>query len=210
MGDQASESVERFNPANGNQVEAVGVSATGIPCGIEVDEGNSDLYVRSENGTIWKYTKASGYSTHVLLAEGAGMFTVNANKGILYYVGPANGYLHGVSTANGELIEKVEALSSIIDHAGGEPGQRRHLRLSGNGSYVFELPVSQVPKATTEDPTANATVKGTVDADGAGAITECFFEWGTSNEYGEPTVPCSPAPPLRRERIGERGPAGDQ
>ena len=81
---------------------------------------------------------------------------------------------------------------------------------SGNGSYVFELPGSQVPKATTEDPIADSTVKGTVDADGAGAITECFFEWGTSTEYGEANLPCSPGPPLWRERIGDGGPAGDE
>ncbi len=197
VGDQAAESVVRFNPANGNQVGAVGVSATGIPCGIEVDEGNSDLYVRSEDGTIWKYTKASGYSTHVLLAENAGIFTVNANKGILYYVGPGepNTYLHGVSTANGEPIEKIEALSSISTLLEVNPVNDAIYAFSGNGSYVFELPVSQVPKVTTEDPTANSTVKGTVDADGAGEITECFFEWGTSPEYGETPVPCSPAPP---------------
>jgi hypothetical protein len=194
VGEKAAESVVRFNPANGNQVGAVGVSATGVPCGIEVDEGNSDLYVRSEDGTIWKYTKASGYSTHVLLAESAGQFTVNANKGILYYNGP-DGYLHGVSTANGEPIEKVEALSAISTLLEVNPINDAIYAFSGNGSYVFELPVSQVPKVTTEDPTANATVKGTVDADGAGAITECFFEWGTSPEYGETPVPCSPAPP---------------
>ena len=197
VGDKASESVERFNPANGNQVGTVGVSATGVPCGIEVDEGNSDLYVRSEDGTIWKYTKASGYSTHVLLAENAGhLHRSTRKKGSSTTSGPAtDSYLHGVSTANGEPIEKIEALSSISTLLEVNPVNDAIYAFSGNGSYVFELPVSQVPKVTTEDPTANTTVKGTVDADGAGAITECFFEWGTSPEYGETPVPCSPAPP---------------
>src|SRR5262249_17911486 len=77
----ASEAVEKYNPANGNLVETVGVSATGVPCEIELDENNSDLYVQTENGPIWKYTKASGYSTHVQLTEPTGSgtkFTVNA------------------------------------------------------------------------------------------------------------------------------------
>jgi hypothetical protein len=194
VGNQASESVERFNPANGNLVGAVGVSNTGIPCGIEVDEVSGDLYVHSEDGTIWKYTKASGYTTHVLLAENAGLFTVNATKGVLYYTAP-DGYIHAVSTADGEPIETIEALRFISTLLEVNPVNDVIYAFSGNGSYVFELPVSQVPRATTEDPIADSTVKGTVDADGAGAITECFFEWGTSSEYGEPTVPCSPAPP---------------
>ena len=198
VGNKATESVEKYNPQNGSLLETVGVSEVGIPCGIEVDENNDDLYVRVENGPIYKFTKASGYSSFQALTPGGtelgSKFAVNADKGILYYIHP-DGFIRAHSTATGELIEKVEALGSVSTMIGVNPVNDTIYAFSGGGSYVFEVPVSAVPKAITEDPVADSTMKGTVDADGAGAITECYFDWGTTAEYGETPIPCSPAPP---------------
>ncbi len=56
-----------------------------------------------------------------------------------------------------------------------------------------------VPKATTGETTAvsqtTATVTGHVDPDGAGTITECFFEFGPTTTYGN-QAPCIPGAPI--------------
>ncbi len=59
-----------------------------------------------------------------------------------------------------------------------------------------------VPKVTTEEPNSvaqsTATVTGHVDPDGAGTITECFFEFGPTTTYGNST-PCVPAAPINSQ-----------
>jgi hypothetical protein len=41
----------------------------------------------------------------------------------------------------------------------------------------------------------SATLKGTVELDGAGDTTACYFEWGTDYRYGN-TLPCNPGSPI--------------
>ena len=39
------------------------------------------------------------------------------------------------------------------------------------------------------------TLHGTVDLDGAGDATECYFQWGSFGNYGE-VAPCTPGSPI--------------
>lgn len=61
-------------------------------------------------------------------------------------------------------------------------------------------PTSQavVPTTSTERPQltpTEATLHGSVDLDGGGDATSCYFEWGNNFYYGQ-TVPCEPAAPI--------------
>lgn len=57
------------------------------------------------------------------------------------------------------------------------------------GSNVtFTTPDTVVTEAASGVSNSEATLNGTVDPDGL--LTECEFEWGLTNEYGE-TVPCA-------------------
>jgi hypothetical protein len=55
-----------------------------------------------------------------------------------------------------------------------------------------------VPTVRTEQPAlspSEATLRGTVDLDGAGNAADCYFQWGTQGNYGE-VAPCVPAAPI--------------
>jgi hypothetical protein len=55
-----------------------------------------------------------------------------------------------------------------------------------------------VPTVKTDLPSlepTSVTLKGSVDLDGGGDATSCFFEWGTTGAYGE-SSPCVPAGPI--------------
>jgi hypothetical protein len=194
-GNNGTESVEKFDPATGGQVGAIGVSETGVPCGIEFDENTDDLYVRTESGPIYKYTKASNYQNFVQLTPPTpfnSKFTVNAERGILYV---DMGQFLEAYTTDGEFVEKIEALGNAGFLVTVNPNDDTVYSWSGNGSGVYQLPVFETPLVITGEPVADSTVSGTVDEDGAGPITECYFEWGTNTNYTEADVPCSPAPP---------------
>ena len=65
-----------------------------------------------------------------------------------------------------------------------------------------------VPTVKTEPPTltpTKVTLDGTVDLDGAGNTTECYFQWGSFANYGQ-EAPCNPGSPIsgRGDARGDR------
>jgi hypothetical protein len=52
-----------------------------------------------------------------------------------------------------------------------------------------------VPDVVTGDPEGNNVVRGTVGLAGAGEVTECYFQFGTSTEYELGDENCSPGAP---------------
>ena len=55
-----------------------------------------------------------------------------------------------------------------------------------------------VPTVKTEPPAltpTKVTLDGTVDLDGAGNTTECYFQWGSFANYGQ-EAPCNPGSPI--------------
>jgi hypothetical protein len=64
---------------------------------------------------------------------------------------------------------------------------------SGNGRVAVFI-AAQAAIVTTGEPSGDKTVTGSVQLDGAGNITECYFEWGTvAGSYTKPHIPCEPA-----------------
>ncbi len=195
VANRETEAVEKFDPATGGLVGSIGVSATGPPCSIEFDS-NDDLYVETFNGPVWKYTKASGYSEFQQLAPSTGFgdrINVNSAKNILYISRSP-----GIEARDADTGELIEFITESNNNSGGVQINESNDTLyqwNGNGGYVVEIPASAVPKAITGPPVADSSVSGTVDADGAGAITECYFDVGVDTGYEMPDVPCSPAPP---------------
>jgi hypothetical protein len=62
-----------------------------------------------------------------------------------------------------------------------------------------------IPTAKTEPPQlapTEATLRGSIDLDGGGDATSCYFEWGTSLLYGQ-TAPCEPAAPISGPGVHE-------
>jgi hypothetical protein len=62
-----------------------------------------------------------------------------------------------------------------------------------------------VPTVKTEPPAltpTKVTLHGTVDLDGAGDTTECYFQWGAYGNYGE-VAPCTPASPISGPGVHE-------
>jgi hypothetical protein len=60
-----------------------------------------------------------------------------------------------------------------------------------------------VPTVTTDAPEltpSSAILKGSVDLDGGGDVTQCYFEWGTTFDYGN-TLPCNPPAPISGEGV---------
>ncbi len=62
-----------------------------------------------------------------------------------------------------------------------------------------------VPTVRTEAPgltPTKVTLRGTVDLDGAGDATECYFQWGSYGNYGE-VAPCTPGSPISGAGVHE-------
>ena len=123
--------------------------------------------------------------------------------------GEPNTYLHGVSTANGEPIEKVEALSSISTLLEVNPVNDAIYAFSGNGSYVFELPVSQVPKSRPKTRPRTPPSREPWTPTGP-ARSPMLLRMGHEPRIRRNRRFPVPGAAIWPERIGERGPAGDQ
>ena len=71
---------------------------------------------------------------------------------------------------------------------------------SGGGVFVFSPNEVQLPTGSTGG-SANVTatgadLEGSVDPDGAGAITACEFRYGEDTGYSDGSVPCTPGGPI--------------
>jgi hypothetical protein len=63
----------------------------------------------------------------------------------------------------------------------------------------------KVPTVKTEPPAltpTKVTLDGTVDLDGAGNTTECYFQWGSFGNYGQ-EAPCNPGSPISGAGVHE-------
>jgi len=72
---------------------------------------------------------------------------------------------------------------------------------SNGGVFVYGANAVELPEATTTTPATGVTktaadVAGTVDPDGAGAITGCEFRYGEDSGYSSGSVPCNEATPI--------------
>jgi hypothetical protein len=117
---------------------------------------------------------------------------------------PGNNFL-GLEGGNIRMAVDPNTHDVYVAHSrdyspGGGGGQNAVLHVDifeQSGEFV-------VPTVTTDPPNltpSSATLRGTVDlTDGGGDTATCFFEWGTTQEYGN-TLPCDPAAPHAENQI---------
>src|SRR5829696_2547779 len=72
----------------------------------------------------------------------------------------------------------------------------------GVGHRIVEIPLATIPSATTGESIGATEVSGTVDLNGAGPITTCYFQWGASDDYTVNTnkTPCAEATPFSSQQ----------
>ena len=157
--------------------------STPNPCKVAIDFSNNDLYASNWNGAIHKYTAASGYSGEQWSPGGGGndRLTVNGAKDILYVA--HSSVVVAYSTSTGELLEEVKITGKNFRGVAVNEENDTLYVYSSNAQRVLEIRLSVVPKAETGEPISNKTVSGTVAPDGAGEITECYFEFGLTTSY---------------------------
>ncbi len=177
-------------------------------CALAVDPGGNFYSVGGEvpNGPIIKYPADS--------------FTATPSPREQIYAGPATGLNYDAASGHlfadrgADLVELTLAGAEVNAPFGGlsrsrsvtaAPGNRVYAQsngsneTAGSGSIAIFGPPAALPKVTTEETAplqTSAILKGTVDPDGAGAITKCEFQWGKDARYLETPIPCSEATPI--------------
>jgi sugar lactone lactonase YvrE len=202
VADYGSRSVVKFSPA-GTQLARIGTESTvGPPSSVAVDSAG-DLFVQGYGGNaVYKYP-----------ANGAGeiessIFTKVVDSGSTgIAVQPGTNTLF-VALGNHVTEYDATTLAKMGEFGYGTLGETARLAINGstNRVYVsdtgkanvavFGAPVV-VPDVTVGPPASvghtDATLTGHVDPVGAGNVTACEFEYGTTTVYSLGSVPCSPA-----------------
>jgi hypothetical protein len=202
VGDYSS-GIKKFVPAANPVVNADHVATfttTSSPCTLAAGAGASAgfLFPARYGGAISKIDASTGELK----------YTVSADSHTTVSVNPANGYVYG---ATGSSIKEFDAsgagsatllsttkLSNSARGVGvrGSSGDLFVSRSGGSKLEVFAGALTTFPDVVTSAASgltdSEATLNGTVNPDGV-ALTECFFEWGTSTAYGE-TASCVPGP----------------
>ena len=189
--------IDKWNPdgtaAGGN------ITGTTSVCKIAVDRTNDDLYMSPwGSGNIFKMTSADNYTSQTLWVTGVAnnaTFTVNGVKDRLYV--PSGATVRAFDTNTKALVETV-AIDGFTSAVQVDSATDTLFVADTSANMIREIPGANIPKATTGDPLANATVSGTADPDGQGPITQCFFEWGPVSEAGYTGAdePCKEATPF--------------
>ncbi len=138
-----------------------------------------------------------GSGTGQLDARGSTGVTVDRTNGDLY-------------VADREYIAAYDAAGNQMETFGaGNLGFAIGVAIDETSGYLYAadnafgdfaifsqitVPDAMVTPVTSQTPTS-VTLNGHVDTAGAGPITECKFEFGTTDAYGE-SVPCAPPVPL--------------
>jgi hypothetical protein len=188
-----------YNPTSGAAQTTVSLSeGAENPCKIAVDQSTNDIWPSGYGGSgVWQYTAASEYEAKKLFHQEGGFnrVVINGAKDVAYIGGPSTGNIKAFNTNTGELIETIEGIGGSINDIAVDESNDTLFVASGNTNRVKEIPGTPVPKVVTGEPVGNSTVSGEVDPDGAGEVTQCYFEFGPSSSYGS-TQACSPAAPF--------------
>ena len=180
----------RFAPGSPTIAKSVDVSAgAASPCKVAVDPSNNDLYVSSYSVSgVWRYTAASDYTVAQKIGENTGTnnrVVVNGAKHVVYIGGfNSEGKIRAYSTTTGALLETIEPPGFSIRGLAVDEATDTLFVAMGESNKVLEIPGLLTPKASTDAVAESAAVTGTADPDGAGPITQCYFEFGPTTSYG--------------------------
>jgi hypothetical protein len=172
------------------QVEQVSVDSNGNL--YVVDAGKSVVDEFDSTGTFLRTFPDPSASGGYPGSGGVGVDPTNGNVLITAFGGISE------YDSSGNFIETVPGSNG----AQGVPSVNPEGYLytpNNNGSVgIFnpDTPFAKISYAPVSSPTTTSgTLNATVDPNGAGNVTECKFEYGTTTAYSGGTVPCSPAPP---------------
>ena len=183
---------------NGNQLTGFGPgkSFTGPVAGLAVDAAG-DLYV-ADGEAVYEFEPSGKVLRSFTDAEGSPLGGVGAVA-----IDPTNGH---VLVAAGGVIDEFSSTGTYLDDIE-EVGAPHGMAVDSTGKlYVAEgsvvavygaySPPTHQPKIAYGAPSGlaltGATLNATVKPKGGGEVSECRFEYGSSESYGE-SVPCDPA-----------------
>ncbi len=166
-----------------------------------------DIAVASD-GTIWAIQW--NQSLHKLAPDGTDLGVIDSQSPRAVNVDPATQRVFAVHDTSvieydpdGNIVSQFGAGRLVGSRGADIDGSTGQVYVSSNPSggsrVVIFGPLVPVPDAITGDATnistTSATLNGHVDPAGAGDITDCHFEYGTSTSYDN-SVPCVPATPI--------------
>jgi hypothetical protein len=165
-------------------------------CHIAIDQSNNDIYVSPSGvSSVYRLSAASDYTTTTEFPVGSSSsypIAVDGQHHTLFATWQGN--LAAFDTQTGRLLETVKNLGNLY-HLTVDETTDTVFGFSVSNSKIQVLEPIEVPKSITGAQSANHQVSGSADPDGAGEITDCFFEWGTSSSYGN-TEECEESTPI--------------
>lgn len=150
------------------------------------------------SGDTSKYAVAGGYTSRTQLdSQGAVDVEVDRTSGKIYPLRPDSLAIY----SSGGTLERTIAtgISSNFYGVAIDEATDAIFISDGNAGKVRVFAPVNAPVPTTEG-TSNmlrnsVTIGGNANPDGAGNITECYFEWGLAPGYGQ-TKPCADTLPI--------------
>jgi hypothetical protein len=192
--------IEVFESAGGPPFRLIPLPKFGSQAqALAYDQLNGDLFVAMNNSNIYRFTKAANYEDPAPLhyeTSGGGEMAIDAAAGILYIAGfypeaPTN-YNQGwraYDIETGSILESAVGAGTESQATSIAADESTHTIYTTNGDrahyQVEEWRPVAVADLTTGGSTGDATVHGTVDPAGAGAVTECKFEYVPASAFNE-------------------------
>ncbi|MGB7684777.1 MAG: hypothetical protein WBL45_03250 [Solirubrobacterales bacterium] len=171
--------------------------AAPTPCAVAAGAGPTagSVFVTSVESSAWKFNGSSGANEYEVASGENSTVTVNPESGHVYVAAGSPFEFAGraVNVYDASGPTEASLLSSFIP-----PSALWGLAVASSSGNIFvaELGIGQVevwgpasifPEVTTEEPCAigaeGATLCGSVNPAGL-PLTECFFEWGETDAYG--------------------------
>lgn len=204
VADRAHHVIDEFN-TSGAYVGQIQDANITDPTSIALD-ASGNLYVTNFPSNVVKFDATGKFAG--VVASNKSFFAVGVNTAT------GHAYVAQASEGSGNIADYDASGNLVMEFGSGLNLGLDADRVSGD-IYVSEFsegnvniygPLIVVPNVATEAASevkpAGAVLHGSVDpdtADGGGSVTNCEFEYGTTESYGE-SVPCSPAAPYASQQ----------
>jgi hypothetical protein len=162
------------------------------PVDIAFDRSNNNMYVGDFFGGLYKLTAASGYTAFTTLEPASNNrnvrgIAVDNVRGRVYVAHSSN--IDAYDTNTGTLIEEFAVAFSGVDYRGIAVDEATGAVYVDNSSdsKVLYIPGGNFPEGTLGAPSdltrASVRLHAHVDPAGAGDVTICRFDYGTTTGY---------------------------
>jgi len=168
LADQEKNEVDEFK-STGEFVQAFKGHFSG-PTSVAVDPTNGNVLVLDENYGVDEFTSSGEF-----------VGQINGSETPAGSLGPSQytyNVLGGIAVDSEGYLYVADGAHGVVD------------------VFTPNVPLPKITYETPADLTQHtATVSASIDPEGSGEIIGCYFEYGTSNSYGSPHIPCSPETP---------------